>query len=66
MPLPTPNAYLPSHLREVCDILARGLVRLRCRTAEAFDRDLEAGGETSLHSTAPQSVHAVPLERTSP
>ena len=56
---------LPPHLREVCDILARGLLRLRSRTAEDFDRDLGAGGETSLHFTADQSVHAAPLERSS-
>ena len=65
-PKPQPQLHhLPPHLREVCDILARGLVRLRRRTAEEFDRDLGAAGETSLHSTAHQSVHAVPLERTS-
>lgn len=57
--------HLPPHLRDVCHILALGLVRLRCRTAEDFHRDLEASGETSLHFTAPQSVHADPLERTS-
>ena len=57
------RSTLPPHLREVCDILARGLVRLRRRTAEEFDRDLGAGGETSLHFTAHQSVHAVPLDR---
>jgi hypothetical protein len=60
-----PHLKLPPHLREVCDILARGLLRLRSRAAEEFDRDLGAEGETSLHSTAPQSVHAVPLERSS-
>jgi hypothetical protein len=57
--------HLPPHLREVCDILARGLVRLRSRTADDFDRDRRAGGESSLHFTAHQSVHAVPLERSS-
>jgi len=28
------NAHLPPHLREVCDLLARGLLRLRSRAAE--------------------------------
>ena len=56
--------HLPPHLREVCDILARGLLRLRSRTAQDIDRDLGAGGESSLHYPAHQSVHAVPLERT--
>ncbi len=55
--------HLPPHLREVCDILARGLVRLRSRAAEDFDRDRRTGGESSLHFAAHQSVHAVPLER---
>jgi hypothetical protein len=56
---------LPPHLREVCDILARGLVRLRSRTADGFDRDRRTAGESSLHYPAHQSVHAVPLERNS-
>ena len=63
--LRAPHPNLPPHLREICDILARGLLRLRSRTAEAFARDLGAEGETSLHFTAHQSVHAVPLERSS-
>ena len=33
MPLPHANTHLPPHLREVCDILARGLLRLRSRAA---------------------------------
>jgi hypothetical protein len=60
-----PVGDLPPHLREVCDILARGLLRLRSRTAEDFDCDATDRGESSLHFTAHQSVHAVPLERTS-
>jgi hypothetical protein len=56
---------LPPHLREVCDLLARGLLRLHSRTAEEFARDLGGEGETSLHYSAQQSVHADPLERSS-
>lgn len=56
---------LPPHLGEVCDILAHGLMRLRSRTAEEFDRERQSGGESSLHFTASQSVHADLLERTS-
>jgi hypothetical protein len=56
---------LPPHLREVCDILARGMLRLRSRTAEHFNRDLGVSRESSLHFPAHQSVHADPLERTS-
>ncbi len=61
-----PNRHLPPHLREVCAILAAGLVRLWCRTAEDFSRDaaLAGGtGESSLHYTARQSGHADPRER---
>lgn len=53
--------HLPPHLREVCTILAAGLVRLRCRTAEDLARDAAqaaADGESSLHFTADQSAHA--------
>jgi len=64
MPLPTPtNAQLPPHLREVCSILAAGLVRLRSRDAEDHARDGEiprGAGEVRLHSTARQRLHANP------
>jgi len=59
MPLPHANPHLPPHLREVCDILARGLLRLRSRTAEkATDR-----GERLLHFSASQRLHANPTKR---
>ena len=61
----TSMGHLPPHLREVCDILARGLLRLRSRTAEDFDRDHRTSRESSLHFPARQSVHADPLERSS-
>ena len=57
----TPNLHLAPHLRELCSILAGGIVRLRCRTAEELAADaarLGPGGETSLHFTAHQSGHA--------
>ena len=64
MPLPTPiNHHLPPHLREVCDILARGILRLRSRAAEDHARDaaqVEAHGDIRLHSTARQRLHANP------
>ena len=66
MPLPTTNAYLPPHLREVCDILARGLVRLRSRAAEDLARDaaqVEEHGDVRLHSTARQRRHATPRRK---
>ena len=58
--------HLPPHLREVCTILAAGLVRLRRRTAEDLARDAALGGEngeSSLHFTAQPSGHAVPKRR---
>ena len=52
------NAYLPPHLREVCSILAAGLVRLRSRDAEEAARDAAYRGEQRLHFPAPQRPHA--------
>jgi len=58
MPLPITNAHLPPHLREVCDLLARGLVRLRSRAAEKDARDAADQGERLLHFSATQRLHA--------
>jgi hypothetical protein len=58
-----PNAHLPPHLREVCDLLARGLLRLRSRAAEDLARDAEearGSGEVRLHFLARQRRHANP------
>ncbi len=64
----TPNPHLPPHLREVCALLAAGLLRLRGRTAEDLARDaaLQARdpGESSLHFRADRSGHATPNRRT--
>ena len=57
----TPNPHLAPHLRELCSILAAGIVRLRCRTEQDLARNGAQpgpGGETSLHFTAHQSGHA--------
>ena len=57
------NPQLPPHLREVCSILAVGLVRLRSRDAEDDARNAEiarGAGEVRLHSTAHQRLHANP------
>jgi len=64
----SPLHHLPPHLREVCQILAAGLVRLRSRTAEDFARDAEqtrGSGDVPLHFTAAQSVCANSRERRS-
>ena len=59
MPLPNPsNHHLPPHLREVCDILARGILRLRSRAAEDLARDAADRGEGLLHFSATQRLHA--------
>ena len=60
-PALTLNPHLLPHLREVCTLLAAGIVRLRCRTAEELTRDAAQVGpdrETSLPFTAQQSGHA--------
>ncbi len=61
------DAHLPAHLGEACTILALGLLRLRRRAAEDLARDapLQARylGESSLHSSAEQSGHAIPNRR---
>jgi hypothetical protein len=65
MPQPI-NSHLPPHLREVCALLARGLVRLRSRAAEELARDAEEArgcGDVRLHSTARQRLHANPRRK---
>ncbi len=52
------NQQLPPHLREVCDLLARGLLRLRSRAAEEAARDAADRGEPVLHFPATQRLHA--------
>ena len=59
LPIPTsPNQHLPPHRREVCDLLARGLLRLRSRTAEETARVVPDRGERLLHFSPPQRVDA--------
>ena len=58
-----PNLHLPPHLREVCAILARGLVRLRSRDAEELARQTDDPGDNSLRDTAHQRGHANPTSR---
>ena len=58
MPPNPSNPYLPPHLREVCCILAAGLVRLRSRAADEAAREAADQGERGLHLPAPQRLHA--------
>ena len=56
-----PPASLPPHLVEVCDLLARALVRLSRRAKENGASETAAlieSREISLHFTAAQSSHA--------
>lgn len=55
---PSLNPQLPPHLREVCDLLARGFVRLRSRAAEDLARDAADLGEPLLHFPTTQRRHA--------
>ena len=69
MPPPNPtsqNFHLPPHLRDVCAILAAGLLRLRSRMAEESARDAaETGdhGEFRLHYVPHQRGHATRTNR---
>jgi hypothetical protein len=65
VPKPASLLHLPPHLREVCTLLAAGLVRLRSRTAEAFAAEARGQGDSSLHFTAEQSVCVTPKTRRS-
>jgi hypothetical protein len=58
-----PNPQLPPHLREVCDILARGLLRLRSRGAPAESADTADRRDIPLHFTALQRRHANPKRK---
>ena len=52
------NPHLPPHLREVCSILAVGLLRLRSRVAEEAAREAADRGDRLLHFPLPQRLHA--------
>ena len=59
----SPNPHLPPHLREVCDILARGLLRLRSRVGQGVTPDPANTGEIRLHFIAHQRRHANPKRK---
>jgi hypothetical protein len=61
-PSAQPNAHLPPHLREVCQILARGIVRLRSRSIAAIDAKARDCGESPLPATPRQRRHANPRD----
>ena len=55
---PLINKHLPPHLREVCALLASGLLRLHSHTIGEIEPELRNDGESSLHFSAHQSVSA--------
>ncbi len=60
---PAETEHAPPHLREVCAILAVGILRLRSRTGEETARRAEpawGSGDIQLHSTARQRLHVLP------
>jgi hypothetical protein len=59
----SPNPHLPPHLREICDILARGLLRLRSRGVPVEATDTADGRDIPLHFTAHQRRHATPKRK---
>ena len=58
-----PTPQLPPHLREVCDILARGLLRLRSRGMPAETTGTTDRRDIPLHFTAHQRRHATPKRK---
>jgi hypothetical protein len=50
-------------MQELCDLLARGLLRLRSRMAEDATRQTDDPGDNSLRDTAHQRGHANPTSR---
>ncbi len=63
MPLPHANPHLPPHLREVCDILARGLLRLRSRSMPVQDKETAKPRDIRLHFQPPQRRDANPKRK---
>ncbi len=60
---PSANPHLPPDLAELCEILARGIVRLRSRAAEENARAAGHKREVRLHSVPAQRRHANPKTR---
>lgn len=59
-PLPPDKMTAMERRAEMCRLMALGLIRLRQRDAtQTSDRN----GESSLHNSANQSVHATPTHR---
>ena len=59
----TKNLHLPPHHREVCSILAAGLLRLRSRAAAREAPAPLDTGDIRLHFQAPQRRYANPKRK---
>ena len=57
------NPHLPPHLREVCDVLALGLLRLRSRGILLENKETADRRDIPLHFTAHQRRHANPKRK---
>ena len=57
---PPPNDHVAPDFRELCEILARGIVRRRSRAAEENARQAGLQREVRLHSVPAQRRHANP------
>ena len=60
---PSTNSHLPPHLREVCDLLARGFLRLRSHAAEEAARAAESESAVRLHTIPGQRRRANPRRK---
>jgi hypothetical protein len=60
---PPINPHLSPHLCEVCQILARGLLRLRSRAAEEAVRAASSERVVRLHTVPRQRRHANPRRK---
>jgi hypothetical protein len=60
---PSTNHHLPPHLREVCALLARGVLRLRSRAAEEAARAAESESAVRLHTVPGQRLRANPRRK---
>ena len=60
MPQPPINQHLPPHLREICAILAAGLVRLRSRSVQQAARVVSGEALFRLHTVPTQRRCADP------
>ncbi len=57
------HVHLPAHLQDVCEILAKGILRLRTRSEMIASRLASENGEFPLHFQPHQRGHATRTNR---